>query len=114
MIGERPDDALPQAERAQCVEAWTAIGKNVKQLKSYWRSDALDYTWYALTRLLEWLNVDVLQWSELEQQLGTLQSCPASRRVDGDCETLTVLCTNRLTAPHYDLLRPRVVSGPML
>ncbi len=64
VIGERSGDALPDKERAECVEVWTAIGENVNRLKSHWNTDALDYTWRALTHLLPWLNVDVWQWSD--------------------------------------------------
>ncbi len=66
------------------------------------------YAWIAVTRLLEWLNVDIKQWSANE--LANLQSYSSPSLASIDSETLTVLLSNRRVVPHYDLLVPREAS----
>ncbi len=51
------------------------MGENVEMLKSLWDSEALDYAWIAVTRLLGRLNVDIKQWSEEKNDMDILRRC---------------------------------------
>ena len=81
---------------------WKSIGRSAKNiaLHRHWNSDALRYTWAALT-LLAWVRVDIWQWSPRDSDLQVVQAYPQSS-VDSD--TLAVLCSNHRVLPHYDLL----------
>lgn len=91
---------LSNKERKDATKAWKSIGKDFIDIKRYWNTDALDYTWGALTRLLNWISIDIYQWNA-EGGLRIVQSYGEGR------DNLTVLCRNRRVLPHYDLLVPK-------
>ena len=86
MIEEQPEEELVSEDRSKFTSTWKSIVESVSHLKQCWLDDGA------------WVTVHVWQWDPQLDEIRNLETVGTGEHV------LSVLLTNRWSAPHYSLL----------